>query len=61
MKKAQAPETTRPGNFVLTRTGFTGRTYDGEALINGKQPVYLSDGKRLLCDPATLKTIGFTS
>lgn len=54
-----------PGQLVLTKSGKKGRTYDSKELINGKVPVYLEESehvyseKAILCDPKTLKSIGF--
>lgn len=63
-----------PGMEVITKSGKRGRTYNNKGLIQGKVPVYLctlmkpSRGvevcveyseQAILCDPATLKTIGF--
>lgn len=50
------------GYLVTTKTGLTGRTYHKDALINGKQPVYVEkDGKplQMLCDPDSLTLNGF--
>lgn len=50
------------GYLVTTKTGLVGRTYHKDALINGKQPVYVEkDGKllRMLCDPDSLILNGF--
>lgn len=53
------------GYLVETKSGNTGRTYNDKEMINGKVPVYLYDEngkpaeKAILCDPKTLKTIGF--
>ena len=46
------------GQLVETKGGLTGRTYSHESLINGKVRVYTDKGN-LLCDPATLKVVGF--
>lgn len=54
-----------PGQIVLTKSGKKGRTYDTNDFINGKVPVYLEESehtysdKAILCDPLTLKSIGF--
>ena len=48
----------RPGKIVRTKTGVIGRTYSDEELVNGKIRVYTDKGN-LLCDPATIKVIGF--
>ena len=50
------------GYKVTTKTGKTGRTYHSEGLVNGKQIVHIEeDGKiiKMLCDPDSLKIIGF--
>lgn len=55
------------GYLVETKTGKRGRTYHSKGLINGKVPVYLEDENKklsfsdnaILCDPATLRIIGF--
>jgi hypothetical protein len=48
----------RAGQLVETKSGLVGRTYNHEALVNGKVKVYTSKGN-LLCDPSTLKLKGF--
>lgn len=45
-----------PGRVVQTKCGI-GRTFNSDDLVNGKMPVYLSDGKRILCSQYTI--IGF--
>ena len=47
------------GYLVETKTGFMGRTYNCESMVNGKVKVFLSDGRKMLCDPGTLKINGF--
>lgn len=49
----------RAGYYVKTKDGKTGFTIHKDGLINGKQPVYLGDGSKILCDPKNLKVIGF--
>lgn len=60
---------------MQTKEGKTGRTYHHKGLINGKVPVYVAtqittdkngidvptqyDTKAILCQPSSLKTIGF--
>lgn len=53
------------GYIVETKSGKKGRTYHAKGLINEKVPVYpeikdheYSD-KAILCDPKTIKIIGF--
>jgi hypothetical protein len=50
------------GCLVETKTGLKGRTYHRDVLVNGKTVVYVEiDGKevKLLCDPKTIKLIGY--
>jgi len=53
------------GCLVKTKNGIKGRIYHFKGLINGKVPVYPEIGnlnysdKAILCDPNTLKVIGF--
>lgn len=47
-----------PGYVVETKNGKIGRTYHRDELVNSKQVVYV-DGKKLLCNPTTLKLRGF--
>jgi len=50
------------GYLVKTKTGKEGRTYHRESLVNKKMVVYVEvDGKemKMLCDPKTIKIIGF--
>lgn len=65
----------KSGYLVETKAGKLGRTIHGKGIINGKIPVYvatkLSEEKHgiriplefsdtaMLCDPKTLKQIGF--
>lgn len=55
----------RSGYLVETKSGKKGRTYHYKGLIGGKVPVYLEVSKfqysdqAILCDPNTLKQIGF--
>lgn len=49
---------TNQGYIVETKNGLIGRTKHSDPLVNGKQPVYVENGK-LLCDPGTLKIKGF--
>lgn len=46
------------GYLVETKQG-KGRTFHGNDLINGKVPVFLSDGRQMLCRPEGIKVIGF--
>jgi len=51
-----------PGYLVETKTGVTGRTYHSEGLVNKKMVVHIeSDGKdmKMLCDPKSVKIIGY--
>jgi len=50
---------TGKGYQVITQSGLEGRTYHEDGLVNGKQPVYLANGKRMLCTPGKLKLKGF--
>jgi hypothetical protein len=50
------------GYLVETKSGKQGRTYHCEGLINKKMVVHIDiDGKniKMLCDPKTVKIIGF--
>jgi hypothetical protein len=50
------------GYLVETKTGKQGRTYHREGLVNKKMVVHIEeDGKtiKMLCDPQTVKIIGF--
>lgn len=50
------------GHLVETKNGKRGRTYHRDKLINGKRVVYLRENERevkMLCDPKTLKIIGY--
>jgi len=53
------------GYLVITKSGKSGRTYHNKGLINEKIPVYLEvkeheyADKAILCDPSTLKLVGF--
>lgn len=55
------------GRIVLikTRENQKGRTFNKDGMINGKVPVYVMDdkfkltGEKILCDPASLQSIGF--
>jgi hypothetical protein len=48
------------GYLVETKTGKKGRTYHREGLVNGKMIVHIDgEDKPLLCDPQTVKIIGF--
>ena len=58
MERARSSFAKAAGLMVKTKTGLAGRTYNAEALINGKVRVYTERGK-LLCDPKTLELIGF--
>lgn len=46
------------GKLVQTKLG-DGYTKNDDALINGKVPVYLTDGRKVLCNPEKLKVIGY--
>jgi hypothetical protein len=49
-----------PGYFVETKTGKKGKTYHREGLVNKKQVVHIEGEKLpLLCDPKTIKIIGY--
>jgi hypothetical protein len=51
------------GYLVETKSGKRGRTYHHEGLVNKKMVVHIEndEGKELkmLCDPKTVKIIGF--
>ncbi|MBN1637326.1 MAG: hypothetical protein JW866_00030 [Ignavibacteriales bacterium] len=50
------------GYLVETKTGKEGRTYHREGLVNKKMVVHVEiNGKdvKILCDPKTIKIIGF--
>ena len=53
------------GYLVETKSSKIGRTYHSKGLINDKVPVYLEIKKHkysenaILCDPNSLKQIGF--
>lgn len=62
------------GYIVKTKSGKIGRTYHNKGMINGKIPVYIATKKRndyghwtilevaetpILCNPKTLKGLGF--
>lgn len=54
-----------PGYIVETRDGKKGRTFHNKGLIQQKVPVYLDEKasdlnqNAILCDPKSLKIIGF--
>ena len=51
------------GCLVETKTGKKGRTYHREGLVNKKMVVHIEvNGKdvKMLCDPDTIKIIGYT-
>jgi hypothetical protein len=50
------------GYLVETKTGKKGRTYHKEGLVNKKMVVHINeDGKdtKMLCNPKTVKIIGY--
>ena len=48
------------GYKVETKTGKQGRTFHRESLVNGKLIVHVdNEEKALLCDPQTVKIIGY--
>ena len=50
----------RTGKIVETKTGKRGKVYYEDNKINGKVVVRLDeDDRKLLCDPKTLKRIGY--
>jgi hypothetical protein len=49
---------TLSGMIVETKLG-RGQTKNGDTTIDGKIPVYLDDGRKLLCRPENVKPIGF--
>ena len=46
------------GKIVKTKLG-EGHTKNKEKLVNGKVPVYLNDGRKVLCNPEKIKILGF--
>lgn len=46
------------GKYVETDSGV-GKTKNSDKEINGKVLVYLHNGKKILCDPKKIKTVGF--
>ena len=51
------------GYLVETKTGLKGRTYHSENLVNKKIIVHIDKGDKvvkMLCDPDSLKIVGFT-
>ncbi len=51
------------GYIVETKSGKQGRTYHREGLVNKKMVVHIDVGgkdTKMLCDPKTVKIIGFT-
>ena len=46
------------GKIVETKQG-KGFVKNSEPIINGKVAVHLENGKKILCDPKNIKTIGF--
>lgn len=47
------------GRIVKTKTGIRGVLYNVDTEINGKYPVYLDNGLKMLCSQENLKLIGF--
>lgn len=50
------------GYLVKTKSGKEGRTYHRDNLVDGKLIVYIEvDGKemKMLCNPETIKIIGY--
>lgn len=47
------------GLIVVTQHGKQGVTKRAEGMVNGKVTVHLDEGGKVLCDPGTLKTVGF--
>lgn len=48
-----------PGLLVKTKRGNRGVLYHSSTEINGKVPVYLDNGLRMLCTKSSLKLIGY--
>lgn len=46
------------GYLVKTKYG-TGRTKHSDQPIQGKLPVYLDNGQKVMCDPKNIKLTGF--
>jgi len=52
------------GYLVKTKSGKEGRTYHRDNLVDGKLIVYIEvDGKemKMLCNPETVKIIGYVN
>jgi len=50
------------GFLVKTKNGKIGRTYHRDSLVNKKTIVYIEENGRIikmLCDPHSLKIVGF--
>lgn len=48
-----------PGRLVRLQDGREGRTKNSDTPINGKIPVYLNDGTKVLKNPSDLTVFGF--
>lgn len=46
------------GALVKTKLG-EGYTKNSDNLVNGKVPVYLHDGRKILCNPEKIKILGY--
>lgn len=54
------PVTTQKEKGYLVKTKYgTGRTKHSDNPIQGKLPVYLTDGRKVLCKPTNIKITGF--
>ena len=49
----------KSGKIVETKKGLKGIIYNSDNTINDKVIVYLDSGVQMLCDPKTLKIIGY--
>lgn len=50
------------GYLVETKSGYQGRTYHREGLVNKKMIVYVEINNKkikMLCDPKTINVIGY--
>lgn len=51
-------QTKNSGTYVETKLGL-GCTKNEDSPVNGKVPVYLNDGRKVLCSVENIKVIGF--
>ena len=68
--KAKSPESLQHEDWFVEKLGSTsgtivetklgnGITKNDDAPVNGKVPVYLNDGRKVLCSIQNIKIIGF--